>query len=350
MKKETLTASTVRQLEILSDFYDVDYENKIITIVLYYEDIGDALNINLNENKLPQFKAEILQNISSVIDTFPFGFKANIKINCDNLRGYKPDGLLKSLRHSLELFHYTSKHEKNRSFLLAMTMFAVGIFALFMMIIFNNNEWTSEPDMRELVSSIVEIIAWVFIWEAVSLIALTPNEYHNLDINLVNKINEISIRSIKKYAKITAQEIMEHYVEDSRKYKVGTTLFLISGVAFASLTIPVYITTIIDIAKGNYGKGGMLALAVIAITIYSIIQFSAGIVSLLSFTRKKKRFAQTIRFASFVMIVVNALMLAYAISIKIQNNLPIKTIIPFVFTFAFAINYLIGYLLSKKKQ
>ncbi|MCQ2793974.1 MAG: hypothetical protein MJ207_01180 [Bacilli bacterium] len=295
MKKREISPSVTRQLQILSDHYDIDEERKIITVVFFFEDISEVLNPHLAENKLPQFNHEFVEEINDILDTFPLGYKADIKINADNLRGYKPEDLLTSLRHSLELYRYVSKREGAKNFVLAMIMMGIGIFALFMMVLSEQHQWFEDETIRTLVTEIIDIIAWVFVWEAVTMIMLNPSEYRSISVKLITKINTISVTSLRKHAEITAADMLDHYVDDKSYVKAGNSCLLIGGVALAALAIPNAIRSMINAYHGEYGTGTDLAFAMSLAVIFALLCLASGIIAIMSYLTGKRRYYITAR-------------------------------------------------------
>ncbi len=346
MKNKEIAPSVLRQLDLLSNYYEIDKDKKIITISLHYDDINEIINTDYVNNKLPCFKDELLQKISEIIDSFPHGYKVDTVLDITNLRGYKLKDVMQALEDSLEVFHYTSHRAKSKSFLLAMILMGVGIISLFLMVLFNNHVEIEEPGFKDMISEIIDIIAWVFIWESVTLIALEPNQYNAVSLKLITRLNLITITSKKNKVSVNAHELITNFVQYNAKHKAGDTLLLVSGIALMSIALPAYIRNIINIAKGysGYGTGTMFILNVIFLTLYTLASITFGVISVISYISQKKKY---LRICNVLVPFLLLLGLVFVIGVSIvisKGTINYIEIIPFAFSSALTILAFIGWI------
>lgn len=74
MKKDT-KFDNERQLLLLKKYYQVDEENKIISINVHYDKASDFLNTSIGNNNNPIIRDEALENVNSIIQSIPVVYK-----------------------------------------------------------------------------------------------------------------------------------------------------------------------------------------------------------------------------------------------------------------------------------
>ena len=58
--------NAARQLDLLSKYYDIDYETRTITITLSYDKASDILDAELTKKESPVINMDVLDKISKL--------------------------------------------------------------------------------------------------------------------------------------------------------------------------------------------------------------------------------------------------------------------------------------------
>lgn len=73
--------------------FDVDEQNKIVKLGLYYDKADDVLESNIN-TKVPTFNRDKFGRIKEIISDFPQEYKADGNVKIDDYQDYKPQDVL----------------------------------------------------------------------------------------------------------------------------------------------------------------------------------------------------------------------------------------------------------------
>ena len=230
-----------RQIELIKKYYDLDEEKQIITISLNYDSIYEILSSDFKEKTRPQFSAELLEKISSIIDTFPTNYKVDIKLNIADYDGFDPEVILTSLNDKLEMLHYKSKIVNRKNRIIAIILVAVGISVLAFMQLNGLNSWLEKTGNADLILEILDITGWVFIWEAVSLLFLSPSEEGVLSLKFSKRVNHIELYQSGQLEPVASEDkeaLIKNWVETNKLFRffrgvlIGTSsAFLAVGMA-----------------------------------------------------------------------------------------------------------------------
>lgn len=152
-----------RQIELLKQRYDVDEENKIISISLRYDKVSDIVMTNVGKKEYPQFDPSVFENIENLFDDFPMNYQAEIKFDIADYEGFEPNKIMTSFNDSLELTQYSARRHRKNKWLIATIMTLVGVVFLFLLAMGQINGWFGEGVNEEVITEIIDIIGCVFI-------------------------------------------------------------------------------------------------------------------------------------------------------------------------------------------
>lgn len=190
MKKE-IKFDNERQLILLKKYYQVDEENKIVTINVHYDKASDFLNTNIGNNDNPIIRDDALENVNNIIQSIPVIYKVKINFDIKDYENYDPKNIIQSFNDTLELNQYTSRRFRQRKNLIAATLILVGVILLCFMVIGKNKTWFGEGIKAEVIAETINIAAWVFVWEAVSMLFLEKSEQKIFALRIRTRVSEI---------------------------------------------------------------------------------------------------------------------------------------------------------------
>lgn len=190
MKKD-IKFDNERQLILLKKYYQVDEENKIVTINVYYDKASDFLNTSIGNVDNPIIRDDALENVNSIIQSIPVVYKVKINFDIKDYENYDPKNIIQSFNDTLELNQYTSRRLRQRKNLIAATLILVGVILLCFMVIGKNKTWFGEGIKAEVISETINIAAWVFVWEAVSMLFLEKSEQKIFALRIRTRVSEI---------------------------------------------------------------------------------------------------------------------------------------------------------------
>ena len=216
------------EINLLKKYYDVDVENKIVSITLKFEKATDIIDLGVDTKENYAIKDSVMAEIVERISTIPPLFRIKLNLLIDDYEGYNHNKLLDSVNDFLEMNHYSIIRERKFFFIQAIILLAIGISIL----VFNG--FAKKNGIIEETSVIVEvldIVAWVFVWQATTVAFLTPSEF---DVNS-NKF-KLRVKGIALYDKdrnlLVEEETLEKFkkwVGNKKAEKTSRILLLLSG-------------------------------------------------------------------------------------------------------------------------
>lgn len=182
-------------IELLKEYYEFDEANKVFTIPISFDKASDILDLDVIDPKNhPMFKKEVMERVKDTLMGLPAGYKADIDIRIDDYEGYDASILLSAFNKAIRLNQQRSRLEQRRSGVIAAVLALIGFLVLFIYIFGRLNGWFGEEEGTlgyDFVTEVLDIVAWVFIWEAVSFVFLYENDYRSINAGLLIKINVI---------------------------------------------------------------------------------------------------------------------------------------------------------------
>lgn len=333
-----------RQIELLEKYYVVDNDKKIINIDLHYPKSSDILLNNEGNINYPLFKNEILETINNSIERTPKDYKVNIIFDIEDYENYKPKQIIESFNDTLELGQYSARRGKQLKNLIASILILVGIILLFFMIIGKNNNWFEEGIKSDIISEVIDIAAWVFIWEAVTMIFLEQPEQNKFALKIRRKVVQITM--LKKgnneplYLENT-NSIFNNWEGESKIKSVGRNCLLISSLAYLFLAL-FDIYSLCKYLLANDLTIFTIATLIIFTIISSGVSILAGLGGLFKYIGKKNVLANFVRpYAIFLSIIIIINIIINSIDF---NYFGLLSIIP---SFLINILYIIGYRIDK---
>lgn len=335
------------QLELLRKYYPVDDEKRTVDITLGYDSAWDIVAEDVSTEEKPQIKKEIPERMGELIGTVPPEYKVNFNIAISDYAGMKPETLCESLEDAIEMNHFSAKKGNNKKWLIALLLMVAGILFLIFMGTGTVNNWFKINGSEEASSVIVEIldiIAWVFVWESVSMIFLEPGANRALDIRLRARMGSVSFldKNNKVVASKSHDDLFDVLENESSLGGIGRYMLLFSGSAYLALSIGMLFTTGAYMAKNSdsLGVAAMIILGV-AQLIESLILLFAGVGAISHYTGRG-------HFKKFVpaFVIVISIVIICNIALSIVEKEP-HYIISASFSTVIGLVYIIGYVFEK---
>ncbi len=165
-----------RENLLLEKYYNVDEDTRSVTITLKYESASELIDDSL-EGEEYLINTDVISNITSHLKNIPAIYKTDVKIKVKDFTGVNKDKIVEAFDDAIELNHYSLERENKRKWITTSILVLVGIIILFFNVVAKSSSWygTNETTIN-IVSEVFDICAWVFIWEAVTVMFLTPTE------------------------------------------------------------------------------------------------------------------------------------------------------------------------------
>ena len=346
-----------REIELLNKYYDVDEEKKIVNIPLKFEKASDMIEDKIINKKNYIIDNDLLADMTTTLKRLPVGYTVNYEFNINDYENYDRKKIVESFNDALELNNYNLAREKRRKFLAAAIFLITGISILFVVFTLKANKFFEQFDSGDVISEVFDIFGWVFIWEFITIMFLTPSE---LDVN--SRVFRLKVRSISFYdgddnliETVDCGITYFDWEDERRVEKIAKTFLLISGSAFLTFGVTGIVSSIfetknlIDLYNGLAEAGENKTEAMLLIIVLESIGLGAylveavgGVMSLALYSGRRSK--HITRFTTFfaVMLLLIIVLNIFTISAVDTNSfrLIFNLVVSIVLTLLYSVAYI----------
>ena len=348
-KKAKITKKIRRQLDILSKYYEINEEDGSIKIALHYEKASDLFETDVVTKGTPKFKTEILARISELVESVPSDIKIDFSIQVDDFEGMKVDNIVESFKDQLEVFNFQIYKVKSGRLLSAVILALVSVGILFVRRFLLNQ---GIIDDSVLLTEMLLIVGWVFLWEGVSRLFLDSDEYKEVSFRIIDHLRSFSLfdNNQKCISKIEQEQIQKEWVKVSRTEKNARRLLLIAG----AMSFAIGVFTVLNIiplffeANQDWATFLMSAISQIVIGLIGVI----GGIGAYSLYCEQGKFQRAVPIVSYIYLIfdlaVTGIVIYSLTQMKLSAVENASAIINMVIIMASSILYFISYMLLRK--
>lgn len=343
MKKKSNIFENNRQLELLEKYYSLDREKKVMNLTLHYEKASDMLNVNVSNNGRCKFNSDTLELIDEVISNSPNGYKINVEFVIDDYEEYDPNILIESFNDTLEIAQYSSRKQRTWKEFTSAVLILVGVLLLLFKVIGENNKWFGEGVQGDIVSEIVDISAWVFIWEAVTLLFLEHSSSSKLNLAIMRKVSTISMYTQNKETLLVSEEsknIFKDWEGENKAKRVGKYMLILSSVVLIVLSV-YSILSLITLDYSQLNNVEIITTVIFGI-VFSLFRIFGGIAGILLFINNNNKLSKVGLPFAIIMIVLLVIAVIECIVLKDTGS-----IINVVSSSVIVILYFVGFFMNK---
>lgn len=357
MKKKKKGQSAEEHISTLSQYYDFDEETDSFVLPIKREKASDILDLDVKDpKKHPRFKREEMDALSETLSGLPSGTKADVRYEIGDYEGRDPESLMHAFTSAVHLVFSRRQMRHKRSGILAMILVLAGALILGLYVFGKLNGWfgLGEGNLGyEFVTEMLDIVAWVFVWEAVAVIFL-GGDYLFSEHYIFSKFSSVGFydgSGKKQLAGGDANSSLKKEIKAVRWTEVGRNMIIVGATAMLMYGVYLMINWIsICFTMGEVEQETALyiyALAGIGVLIGLFFLF-LGIGGIYLFLDRPvlRRFTTVFIIILGVFLVVYAIASAVTLGVSALSSLAFSLIIYFV--------YLIGFILvmalNRKKK
>lgn len=345
--KSSFSLQEKRQLELIRKYFPVDEKNRLVTVRLFYEKAGDLFEENIGKVESPFLKPDLFNKLQEIISEMPIGYRVDVHLRIDNYEDYTPKEIADNISDTMELNHFRNEKSKRRKWVTSAFLIIVGILILFLMGYGSANEWFGEGENASLITEVLDIAAWVFIWEAVTILLVEPSENFVSRIGYIGRINSFSFyqgnNAEPLYREDFRSDYRKKFENSTRVKKFISALFLIAG--GLEVIIGFNMIFVSSIHFFQQGQTEITAYAYVASLISALFQILAGISASECYLNQGKLRKLSPIFATFALVMV-IILLVNGLFVSRTGQFWVNN------WFALAINiiYIIGYLIYRNNH
>jgi hypothetical protein len=190
-----------QQNDILNKYFVLDDKTGTATIEFHYTHLEDMLDQTIGNGKARFFSSEFKDKLSGIVAMIPNVYKIKLAFVIKDYDGYTIEEANHIFADNLDIQFFNSRvilrRKRNVSFILLL----FGLFFLIANILLsfyfknlNMNEMT-----QSIISEVLDIAAWVFIWEAVTIYFIDRSEVKVKTEAFRLRIKEITFESPEEY-------------------------------------------------------------------------------------------------------------------------------------------------------
>lgn len=343
IKKIPETSVSKRQLELLRKRYDVNEEKRIVKVTLRYEKASDVLLTNVGRKENPQFNPDVIDTINKLIENIPLNYRAEIHFDISDYEGYDPKNIMLSFNDALELRQYSARRGRKNRWLISTILVLIGIVCLFLLATGKVNGWFGQGINSEIITEIIDITGWVFVWEAVSLMFLEPTEQATFTLKMREKIAFISFNTESgEELREDEENIFENWREEGKIKNIGRVLLLGSSAAFVALAFFSIFNMLSSISELKEMTPGNIVAVVIFALITIAFHLIAGLGGFMKYSGKNNWLSRSV--GPIAIIICVLMIMSTALSFVADN---LSTIVSSISSLIINIFYVCGYFIDR---
>ena len=345
-KGKIIDLSSNHQISLLEKYYDVDKEKRQINVKLYYDKASDLLDFEVGDQGKEMFNNDVFEKINKITDQFPSDYKANIIFVISDFEGYSVELLTEKLIDILDINSYqVIKARKMNWFVAAMLIF-IGFSLLVTLGIAKEFNWFGSGLRKSVFEEMFDITSWVFIWQAVTILFLSPSELSKLGFKIIKRIHSFSYMNSNNEIlnTITNEEIVSNWENDSRISNVRKILLLTSSTIIIALGFYNFADELNTVLTNAENTVFDKILAIITNAIIASFFILAGIGGINKYLNKKK----FVVFSKVVAVILGLIIVLGLIAFLSSNNF--ASVIKFIFNILFYIIFIISLFWPEKRK
>lgn len=181
---------------IEEEFFTLDKENNISNISLEFNNPSEIFDLNY-VTKTPILNDELTEWIYSIFELVPNRYKINLNICFDSLEGYKEEELLDIFEKNILLEYKKLINSQHRQRRIALSFLGSGILVLIITLLLTFL-WEDGGVLKEVIAYILDVIVYVVMWEAVTILVVDSRERNFKIKNAIKRFNKITFSKMEK--------------------------------------------------------------------------------------------------------------------------------------------------------
>lgn len=181
-----------KEEEYLSYYYDINKEKNELTAEIHFKSITEIKDESVTKNLV--INDVLLEKLKSIFKSIPKRYKVNFIVTVDDMQEYSKEELSIALQQKICSLYYTYALEDHRKKKMAFFFFMTGVIFLAVNIILQILK-PFEGNTETILNEIIDIIAWVFIWESVTIYSIECHTQRKGLFTIKKRINSISIKN-----------------------------------------------------------------------------------------------------------------------------------------------------------
>lgn len=295
MKK---TNDNDRKNELINKYYDMDEEGKVLYLYYDFNHVSELYDNYSPKEKNNLFSSAVTEKISNSIDNIPLNYKVKIVFEVDAITKDEAKKLVESFNDSIELSLYFARGVKQKRQLSAALLILVGITLIFILTVLKSTGVLENELQKDVGTEVVDIVAWVFIWEATTLLFLERPKEYKYSFQMKNRVSEIEViekTSQEQLIKEESKSIFKDLINETKIKRFAKVSLLGSSIGFIFLVFYNSYSFIADL--NNYLKGDEISAKnvitiIIAYLIVVTVNLLAGISGVHKYLDKKTKVAK----------------------------------------------------------
>ena len=231
MKK---TNDLYREMKVLKKYYDVDVENKVVTIPFKFEKASDIIDDMVIVKDDFIIKEDVIKAIEDKVMSIPISYRVKIELQINDYEGIDPKKLLTNFNDVIELNRYNQVRERKLNKFVATFLLVLGIS-----IIIVNTTAKTAGWYHDIAFEILDIVSWVFIWEATTIAFLTSSEIVINSNKLVKRVASLALKDSSGTILVSEDSFddAKEWDNTTKAESVGRFFLLFSGAALIATAV-----------------------------------------------------------------------------------------------------------------
>jgi len=193
MKSKNSKKHNPKSLDLLKQRYALDEETKTFDINLKLDNLDSLIDRFISTDKQLFLNEEADDYLLHYLRDIPSGYKCNMTLQIADYEGYDKKSVFNAFKHTMELSRVRFRKENRKKILLVIILILAGLLFIVLSKTLMSNLF-ADPTMNAIIVETLDIIGWVFLWEAVTLLFLNPSEILKDGSLIVFKLKSFNLK------------------------------------------------------------------------------------------------------------------------------------------------------------
>lgn len=207
-----------QQNDILNKYFVLDDKTGTATIEFHYAHLEDMLDQTIGNGKARFFSSEFKDKLGGIVAMIPNVYKVKLEFVIADYDGYTIEEANQIFADNLDIQFFNSRVILRRKRNSAIILFAFGLLFLIANILLS--VYFEKMNLNELsksiISEVLDIAAWVFIWEAVTVYFIDRSKVKVKTEAFRLRIKEITFESPEEYHPVSIADNNEQEETDTK--------------------------------------------------------------------------------------------------------------------------------------
>ncbi len=185
--------------KMLKNYFQFDEDKKCVYVDLKFNSVDDLFDTSVGNFSSLMVNKDAVDTMDNILKMIPKRYCVEFIIKIKDTKNYPLDFIKKNFMTSMGLLNFMKYRDNHKKEIASISLLSFGILLLLLNVIFfgSNLFPNISGTWKNIASEILDIAAWVFVWEAITIYFIELKIEKIKERNMKKRIKKISFEKIK---------------------------------------------------------------------------------------------------------------------------------------------------------